>query len=154
MMTSENYTTPKKYKVEGTTGRLYDKENNIKDSTVYLDESTAIACETTDISNTENGNESSSSRRSRTRRSRDQISDETSRNSEEMQLEGATAAAEKPKSLKKEKPSGKKRKERKNLREKRRSTGVVIMPGVAVSKIVCVRFYFGGLILEILYAYL
>jgi hypothetical protein len=58
-----------------------------------------------------------------------------------MQLEGATAAAEKPKSLKKEKPSGKKRKERKNLREKRRSTGVVIMPGLGgVSSIVCLRF--------------
>jgi hypothetical protein len=141
MMTSENYTTPKKYKVEGTTGRLYDKENNIKDTAAYMDDSTVNACETTDISNTENANEGSSSRRGRPRRSRDQISDETSRNSEDMQLEGATAAAEKPKSLKKEKPSGKKRKERKNLREKRRSTGVVIMPGLGgVSSIVCLRF--------------
>ena len=147
MMTSENYTTPKKYKVEGTTGCLYDKENNIKDTAAYLDDSTAKACETTDISSTENANESSSSRRCRTRRSRDQISDESSRNSEELPLEGATAAVEKPKSLKKEKPSGKKRKERKNLREKRRSTGVVIMPGAAVSYIVCVRldFDFGNL---------
>jgi predicted RNA-binding protein len=143
MMTSENYTTPKKYKIEGTTDCLYDKENNITDTTAYLDDSTAIACETTDISSTENANESSSSRRSRPRRSRDQISDESSRNSEEIQLEGATAAVEKPKSLKKEKPSGKKRKERKNLREKRRSTGVVIMPGAAVSDIVCLRLYLG-----------
>ena len=131
MMTSENYTTRKKYKVEGATSRLYDKENNIKDTTAYIDDSAANACETTDISNTENASETS--RRSRTRRSRDQISDETSRNSEEMQVEGATASAEKPKSLKKEKASGKKRKERKNLREKRRSTGVVIMPGLGVS---------------------
>ena len=134
MMTSDNYTTPKKYKVEANSGRLYDKENNLKDTATYIDDGAAAACDATDISNTENASETSASaRRIRTRRSRDQISDETTRNSEDMQLEGATAAIEKPKSLKKEKPSGKKRKERKNLREKRRSTGVVIMPGLGVS---------------------
>lgn len=136
MMTSENYAAPKKYKVEGTPGRFYDKENNLKDSSSYIDDGALNACETTDISSTEVMNETSTARHTRTRRSRDQITDEpSSRNSEEMQLEGATASTEKPKSSKKEKASGKKRKERKNLREKRRSTGVVIMPGLGVSDV-------------------
>lgn len=130
MMTSENYSTPKKYRVEASR-ELYDKENNIKDTSAFKDNSMTVAYEGTDISNTENVScDSSSTRRNRARRSRDQVSHENSQNNEEMQVEGATAVAENPKSLKKEKPSGKKRKERKNLREKRRSTGVVVMPGL------------------------
>ncbi|XP_028409214.1 uncharacterized protein LOC114531795 isoform X1 [Dendronephthya gigantea] len=130
MMTNDNYSTPKKYKVEAAAGCLYDKENNLTDTAAYIQGNTALAFEDTDMSKTENANENTTARRSRTRRSRDQIADESPRNSEELQVEGATAQAEKPKSSKKEKPSGKKRKDRKNLREKRRSTGVVIMPGL------------------------
>ncbi|XP_046845892.1 uncharacterized protein LOC124439647 isoform X1 [Xenia sp. Carnegie-2017] len=133
MMTSENYSTPKKYRVEASR-ELYDKENNIKDTSAFKDNSMTVAYEGTDISNTENVScDSSSTRRNRARRSRDQVSHENSQNNEEMQVEGATAVAENPKSLKKEKPSGKKRKERKNLREKRRSTGVVVMPGLGAN---------------------
>lgn len=135
MMTNDNYSSPKKYKVEAATSCLYDKENNLTDTAAYIQGNTTLAFEDTDMSKTENANENTTARRSRTRRSRDQIADESSRNSEEIQVEGATAQAEKPKSSKKEKPSGKKRKDRKNLREKRRSTGVVIMPGLGVSKV-------------------
>lgn len=141
MMTSENYSTPRKYKVEKADGHLYHTESERKDTTSYYDDHGLNPNDTTDLGNTESVDvespSTSNGRRCRGRRNKDHVSESSPRYSDDMPVEGATAQVlDKSKSLKKEKHSGstsKKRKERKNLREKRRSTGVVIMPGAAVS---------------------
>ena len=76
-------------------------------------------------------------RKERQRRSKTSQDSEAAANDDEA-VEGAAAAAEASpkKSLKKERKgenSANKRKQKKNLREKRRSTGVVIMPSRDVS---------------------
>lgn len=145
MMTSDNYSTPRKYKVEPSDGHLFQKDGERKDTKSYIDDHTATASHSTDLCGAESADigspSSSNGRKARGRRSKDHVVDDATPISDDTPLAGATAqVTEKPKSLKKEKPIGsssKKRKERKNLREKRRSTGVVIMPGADVSTNVC-----------------
>ena len=144
MMTSDNYSTPRKYKVDASDGHLFQKDGERKDTKSYIDDNTAAASHSTDLCGAESGDSeapsASNGRRTRGRRSKDVVDDETPI-PDDTPVAGATAqVSEKPKSLKKEKTIGsssKKRKERKNLREKRRSTGVVIMPGADVSSNVC-----------------
>ena len=145
MMTSDNYSTPRKYKVDASDGHLFQKDGERKDTKSYIDDNTAAASHSTDLCGAESGDietpSASNGRRARGRRSKDHVVDDETPNPDDTPVAGATAqVSEKPKSLKKEKTIGsssKKRKERKNLREKRRSTGVVIMPGADVSTNVC-----------------
>ena len=130
MMTSENYSAPRRYQIEKSEGRKYHKESDRKETGSYYEDHGTGASDSTDLCTPDS---SESGRLRRGRRSKDHISDNPpATTTEDGEIEGATAT-EKPKSLKKEKSTGKKRKDRKNLREKRRSTGVVIMPGATTN---------------------